>query len=925
MRLVVCTAFVLACILRTSDAQELRVASYVTGLVQPVGLVADPSEPRRQFVIEKPGRIRVVDRGALVPDAALDVSAFVATAGEQGLLGLAIDPAFATTGRIWINFTRHPDGATVIARYTRAPGEPLRFDPASRLDLEFSTQPGRRVISQPASNHNGGKLLFGADGHLYIAMGDGGGGNDVHRTAQDPQQLLGKILRLDVRVPDVASATAGERADAERGYRVPPDNPFVDGIPVAARPEIWAFGLRNPWRVTLDDPALGGSGALLIADVGQGAREEIDYQPAGEGGHNYGWPLREGTLTNTGAPVGVAAAYLPLTDPVHEYPRSEGISVTGGHVYRGRLLGDAFVGRYVYGDLVNRLRSLRLAPGEPGGPLGERPLPSAGDVREHTDELGGLSGSLVSIDTDAQGELYLVMLAGAILRLTTTGDADRDGIDDAWAITFGLQGLAPDARGPFGDPDGDGRINAQEFREGTHPLAGPVAYFGEGANGFFATRLDILNEQDVDLPLAVRFVRADGKATSTSATVPARRSLAIDTTTVPGLAGAEFATVMEATRPVPALRTMTWPAVGEPYGSHAERAIAAPATRWYFAEGATTQFELFFLLGNPSPHDTARVRIDYLRQDGPAVSRTYDVAPASRRTIWVNQEPGLDRAELGAIIVSENAVPVLAERAMYTRGGAAMFAAGHAAAGEPAPATRWTFAEGSTGDYFDTFLSVINPGDSDLAVEAQVRLQDGSTRGGPLRFTRVVPARTRRTLWLDREISDEGVPLDRHDGISVELTSGEAFVAERAMWWPGTSSTWQESHVAAGFSEAPAASWRIAGGEYLADPAGGSDPRVETYVLIANVGVSPEDVGVTVYLEDREPLQHLVQVPAQSRVSVPLSTLVAGTGAGTASVAHTGVLVQARSRAAQLYAEQATYGSTAQVRWARGAVARGTR
>ncbi len=164
------------------------------------------------------------------------------------------------------------------------------------------------------------------------------------------------------------------------------------------------------------------------------------------------------------------------------------------------------------------------------------------------------------------------MLSGAILRLTTTGDADRDGIDDAWATTFGLQGLPPDARGPFGDPDGDGRINAQEFREGTHPLAGPVAYFGEGANGFFATRLDVLNEQDVDLALAVRFVRADGQATSTSATVPARRSLAIDTTTVPGLAGAEFATVIEATRPVPALRTMTWPAVGESYGSHAEHA-----------------------------------------------------------------------------------------------------------------------------------------------------------------------------------------------------------------------------------------------------------------------------------------------------------------------------------------------------------------
>ena len=175
-----------------------------------------------------------------------------------------------------------------------------------------------------------------------------------------------------------------------------------------------------------------------------------------------------------------------------------------------------------------------------------------------------------------------------------------------------------------------------------------------------------------------------------------------------------------------------------------------------------------------------------------------------------------------------------------------------------APATRWTFAEGATGDYFETFLSVINPGDADLVVEAQVRLQDGSTSGGPLRFTRVVPARTRRTLWLDREVSDEGISLGGRDGISVELTADR-----RASWrsgrcgGPGRPSTWHEAHVAAGFSEPSAATWRLAGGEYLADPAGG-DPRVQTYVLVANVGGSPEDVDVTVYFEHREPVHAAV-------------------------------------------------------------------
>ena len=198
MGLRVGTGVLLALVLNAAvlGAQDLRVTSYVSGLEQPVGLVADPSEPRRQFVIEKVGRIRVVEQGVLQHDAALDLTTHVTAAGEQGLLGLAVDPSFDTTGRIWVNFTRQPDGATVIARFTRLPGAPLRFDPATRLDLQFSSQPSRRFIPQPAANHNGGKLLFGIDRHLFIAMGDGGGSNDTHRTAQDPQQLLGKILRL---------------------------------------------------------------------------------------------------------------------------------------------------------------------------------------------------------------------------------------------------------------------------------------------------------------------------------------------------------------------------------------------------------------------------------------------------------------------------------------------------------------------------------------------------------------------------------------------------------------------------------------------------------------------------------------------------------------------------------------------------------
>ena len=184
----------------TAGAQALRVAPYLTGLDQPVGLVTDPSDDHRQFVLEKAGRIRLVVDGVLQADPILDLTTEVAPAGEQGLLGLAVDPQFATTGRIWINFTRQPDGATVIARFTRAAGTPFRFDPATRLDLRFSVSPERRFIPQPAANHNGGKLLFDTEGFLLVGMGDGGGGNDTFRTAQNPDSLLGKILRLDVGV-----------------------------------------------------------------------------------------------------------------------------------------------------------------------------------------------------------------------------------------------------------------------------------------------------------------------------------------------------------------------------------------------------------------------------------------------------------------------------------------------------------------------------------------------------------------------------------------------------------------------------------------------------------------------------------------------------------------------------------------------------
>jgi glucose/arabinose dehydrogenase len=247
---------------------------------------------------------------------------------------------------------------------------------------------------QEFSNHNGGNIAFGPDGYLYVGIGDGGGGNDPHHRAQNPGDLAGKMLRIAV------------PGSGGLPYGIPPDNPFVGRA--GYRPEIWSFGLRNPWRWSFDNPALGGTGAMVIGDVGQGAREEIDYEPAGRGGRNYGWRNREGAHDNV---TSLPPATTPLTDPIHEYDRSIGTTVTGGYVYRGRALGSAFQGRYFFGDFVSgRIWSVALSVGS-GGEA------QASNLTEHTAELGGPI-PVSSFGVDASGELFIANYnSGVILRL----------------------------------------------------------------------------------------------------------------------------------------------------------------------------------------------------------------------------------------------------------------------------------------------------------------------------------------------------------------------------------------------------------------------------------------------------------------------------------------------------------------------------
>jgi glucose/arabinose dehydrogenase len=365
---------------------------YAAGFASPVGIVQDPTNPVIQFVVEQGGRIRTVRAGSIVGDF-LDIRADILSGGERGLLGLAFAPDYATSGRFYVNFT-DPSGNTVIARFLRST-DLLAF-PASRFDLKIGGAPS---IAQPYPNHNGGQIAFGPDGYLYIGMGDGGSGNDPENRAQDPTTFLGKMLRIDVDVPLTDPA----------GYRAPADNPWAAG-PAGWRPEIWSVGLRNPWRFSFDSVARGGTGALVIADVGQGAFEEIDYEPRGIGGRNYGWRVREGAHDNVTSPPPL---FFPLTEPILDYSHAEGSSITGGFVYRGTRLAAAFRGRYFFADFVaGRVWSIGLA-------LDAQANATVTDRIEHTAELnaGAPLGNISSFGLDAGGELFVVNYAGSILKI----------------------------------------------------------------------------------------------------------------------------------------------------------------------------------------------------------------------------------------------------------------------------------------------------------------------------------------------------------------------------------------------------------------------------------------------------------------------------------------------------------------------------
>jgi len=371
---------ILACAFPAWGQQSIQVEQIANGFTAPVLVATPEGDFDRIFVVEQNGQIRIVKNGSVLSTPFLDIRSAVRHSGEQGLLGLAFHPDYANNGWFFLNYSNN-SGDTIVSRFTVS----------SNADVaDANSEVQVLSIAQPYSNHNGGMIAFGPNGYLWIGTGDGGSGGDPGNRAQNGQQLLGKMLRIDV---DTLP------------YTIPPSNPFVSDP--ATKDEIWAIGMRNPWRFSFDR----GTGDLWIADVGQNQWEEIDVELAGDtGGRNYGWRLMEGDHCYNPSNCNSAG----LTLPIYEYGHSAGCSVTGGGLYRGAHLAKMH-GRYFFADYcTNKIWSFR------------RNGQSVIDFQDHSSELARPNGqpirSISGFGEDAAGELYICSLSGGqVFRIIPDG------------------------------------------------------------------------------------------------------------------------------------------------------------------------------------------------------------------------------------------------------------------------------------------------------------------------------------------------------------------------------------------------------------------------------------------------------------------------------------------------------------------------
>jgi hypothetical protein len=455
--------------------------------------------------------------------------------------------------------------------------------------------------------------------------------------------------------------------------------------------------------------------------------------------------------------------------------------------------------------------------------------------------------------------------------------------------------------------------NWQEYQQQTHPRGTYTRYLAEGATStFFVTEVGLANPAPGPVHAQLRFQTSGGTQVPLGLEVPGLAARRVVVNQVPGMARAEFATVIESDGPLAVHRLMTWDPV-RGYGSHLEGAVGSPATRWYLAEGSTTGgFQLFYLIQNPGA-TAAQVEVKFLRPSGAPVVKTFPVAAGSRFNVWVNTLPELAHTDCSAVITSTNGVPIIVERAMYLDGADGLpFAAGHESAGVTAPALDWFLAEGATGPYFDLFVLLANPNDAAAEVEVTYLRPDGATVVKPYR----VAGNARATIWVDYE---DARLADTAVSTTVRSTNGVPVLVERAMWWP--QPLWGEAHNSFGATE-PGTLWALGAGWVTGPPLSAA-----TYVLLANTALTAATVQVTVVFEDgTAPGTKTFTVGPTSRFNVDV-----GFEFGAAvQDRHFGVVVESLPAhglpAVPIVVEGALYhNDTAGVPWAAGANALATR
>lgn len=440
---------------------DVRSQVVATGLSQPVAAIAPPGDTGRLFIVEQTGQVRILNLAGNTINATAFINVgptglnLTSASGERGLLGLTFHPNFNSNGYFYLSYTDISSGASVLRRFTANAPTPGNF--AGAVTANTGTGVEILRIARTASNHNGGTVAFGPDGYLYWGMGDSGGGGDPENVAQNLNELRGKMLRLDVNGDAFP-------ADPNLNYAIPPTNPFAG--PTAGRDEIWAYGLRNPWKWSFDRV----TGDLWIGDVGQDAREEVNFEPAGLGGRNYGWDCREGLIAFSGC-LGT------FTDPIIDFVNGSGTnavcSITGGFVYRGSAI-PALTGKYLVADYCADWIYALTYSGS-GTPLVE-------DLTGKLSTAGGAIADIVSFAQDGAGELYVLSITGTMYKIVPDdgncgcpcalsgpqGEILTDDFetDKGWTVTGVIGGAwtrgvpvnsPTDNNDPTSDSDGSGR------------------------------------------------------------------------------------------------------------------------------------------------------------------------------------------------------------------------------------------------------------------------------------------------------------------------------------------------------------------------------------------------------------------------------------------------------------------------------------